>query len=52
MESTREDLEKLKLSDVADGNTHFTITLENNLKILNYLNILLPHDSADSPVGM
>lgn len=48
----REDLEKLNLSDIADENANYTVTLENNLSILNYLNIFLPHDSTDLPVGM
>lgn len=45
-------MEKLNLSDVADGNANDTVTLKNNLAILNYLNIFLPYDSTHLPVGM
>ena len=48
----REDLWKPKFPYVADGNANYIITLENSSAILNYLNILLPYDSADLPVGI
>lgn len=38
----REDLEKPKLSYIADGDANNIITLESNSATVNYLNVLLP----------